>query len=1031
MSDSYAGPVRAMALDALERLAVQLERRKYAMPATKWRLRASDGADREVTLSPYGRFRNLLFRPGVRLSLSTDLTLPNHHAGLAFDGANLRADLFSRFPMQLRVDGEVVFDCPDPPNARGIATIPLVAGVEPRRTYRLDLDIEVPERLIAFGVVLRLSTEQGRARWHRADAAWSKLLLAASRAKSVDEAELIRALPELCARPIGLDLDRFTDSLERAAEGLRPLLDEHAMPPVHMVSHAHVDIEWLWDWPQTKTAFTAVCETALDLLDRVPQLKFSLSQAALYEVVRQEQPAMFDAIAAQVRAGRWEALTSTWVEGDVNLPSGESLARELLAGRLFSERYLDGGSGVWSLPDNFGLTPELPQFLTKAGLRAFYHIRCDPMFKAHGGAYRWRASDGTTAIGVSADSYDAGLMASRVARAAAAAEEYGLSAGILLFGVDGFGAHGVPEDVARVEALSRESWFPDTVCSTLDGYVDAIAEDPLPDFAGEGPTMYEGSYTSIAQVKQRHRRAEAALLQAETASLMAGQPGELDAAWRRLLHLHHHDIIRGTSVVPPEQLDAHCGEIDAASDASLRAAVDRLAQGQSGPIVVVNPLPWARDAVVVADAVPALADCAALTSDGTDRIPVWRPDGRVAFRTRLAPWEVRSFGPAPDAATVSAPPLLTAEDPPEDLLVGEENPKRHFTFANRFFHGVVRGDAGAIVSLVDGASGMQLVNYGRAKPGNDANTSRPELGLNVLQLLQTRPHAMSAWHHHEVALEESLLSTGETAWHVRDELFAVLRTAHKIGPTSVVQDMTVYRDLPWIDVVLHVDWQHGAGENDGMPALKVAFTPDVPDPDLHVGVPYGVARRQANGQEASFQRWLDVSNARGGLAVLADDRYGYDALGPRVRLTLVRSFYDPTLNQDCGRHTFAYTMLPHAGTWRDAALPVLAEEWARPPLVALAEGSGAAATPAALPRLDPASGAVVTCVKPAARGGGTVLRVHQWSGVAGTAVLDGIPDGTTCWRAAFTEEPVEPLPVEGGRVRLDLAPGAVETLLLR
>ena len=70
-------------------------------------------------------------------------------------------------------------------------------------------------------------------------------------------------------------------------------------------------------------------------------------------------------------AGQFEPVGSMWVEPDTNLPSGESLVRQLVHGkRFFLEHYGIETEDCW-LPDAFGYSGNLPQILRSAGVRFF------------------------------------------------------------------------------------------------------------------------------------------------------------------------------------------------------------------------------------------------------------------------------------------------------------------------------------------------------------------------------------------------------------------------------------------------------------------------------------------------------------------------------------------------------------------------------------------------------------------------------------------------------------------------------------
>jgi alpha-mannosidase len=149
----------------------------------------------------------------------------------------------------------------------------------------------------------------------------------------------------------------------------------------------------------------------------------------------------------------------------------------------------------------------------------------------------------------------------------------------------------------------------------------------------------------------------------------------------------------------------------------------------------------------------------------------------------------------------------------------------------------------------------------------------------------------------------------------------------------------------------------------------LCFTPDLPHARVHAGASAGVVESAGNGQESPMQRWADVSDGSYGLGIVTEDRYGYDALGPRLRISLLRSAYDPAVDADLGLHAFRHSMVPLRGTWRDAGLPVLAESLSQPVTVAWPPGESAQPTPRLtarrrpLPVMDPGSGAIISAVK--------------------------------------------------------------------
>ena len=77
------------------------------------------------------------------------------------------------------------------------------------------------------------------------------------------------------------------------------------------------------------------------------------------------------AIRAHVADDRFDLVGSMWVETDCNIPSGESLVRQIVHGRrFFRDEFGVDTPGVW-LPDTFGYSAAMPQILRRAGIDWF------------------------------------------------------------------------------------------------------------------------------------------------------------------------------------------------------------------------------------------------------------------------------------------------------------------------------------------------------------------------------------------------------------------------------------------------------------------------------------------------------------------------------------------------------------------------------------------------------------------------------------------------------------------------------------
>ncbi len=106
----------------------------------------------------------------------------------------------------------------------------------------------------------------------------------------------------------------------------------------------------------------------------------------------------------------------------------------------------------------------------------------------------------------------------------------------------------------------------------------------------------------------------------------------------------------------------------------------------------------------------------------------------------------------------------------------------------------------------------------------------------------------------------------------------------------------------------------------------MAFPLSAHSPKATFEIPYGTIERPTTrntpAERAQFEvpalQWADISDASHGFSLLNDSKYGYDARGNVLRLSLLRSPEWPDPHADEGQHEFTYSLYPHGGNWKDA-----------------------------------------------------------------------------------------------------------------
>ena len=319
-----------------------------------------------------------------------------------------------------------------------------------------------------------------------------------------------------------------------------------------LLGHSHLDVAWLWTYEQTQRKAQRTFAIACDLLDRDPDFVFIQSQPQLYSFVEDADPQLFSRVAEHVAAGRFDPdVAALWVESDCNVPSGESLLRQMLYGAAYCAQRFGTTPRIAWLPDTFGFANTLPQLLAHAGIPYFCttKLQWNDTTKFPYPQFVWEGPDGRSVVGALVQSYDGGPYPWRVSRARERAEPL-----VLGYGDGGGGVTSKMLDQAHDlgEWIHPRKWFDDL----------ASRGDALPVHNDElYLEFHRGVYTTHHDVKFHNALLERALAQAEEllswciavhapAASVAEFRARLHAAWELVLRNQFHDVLPGTSITP-------------------------------------------------------------------------------------------------------------------------------------------------------------------------------------------------------------------------------------------------------------------------------------------------------------------------------------------------------------------------------------------------------------------------------------------------------------------------------------------------
>ncbi|MEH1956572.1 MAG: alpha-mannosidase [Nostoc sp.] len=740
---------------------------------------------------------------------------------------------------------------------------------------------------------------------------------------------------------------------------LAPLLKGEQKSKIFLLGHAHLDLAWLWPVSETWNAAQNTFESVLKLQEDFPELIFCHSTPALYIWIEEHRPDLFQAIQAQVAAGRWEVVGGMWVEPELNLIAGESIVRQLLYGQRYIQEKFGKLSTVEWVPDSFGFCATLPQFFANAGIEYFVtqKLRWNDTTKFDYGAFWWRSPDGCEVFSLM--SALIGQSIDPVKMASYALEwqtQTGLSESLWLPGVGDHGGGPTRDMLETAQRWQKSPFFPDLEFTTAEKYLQEISKagrrqeaestsynsplsspaspaspappaspaspaSPAPSFPTWNDELYlefhRGCYTTHADQKRWNRRCENLLYQAELFATLATvscgvtyPKAEIEAAWKQVLFQQFHDILPGSSItqvyldaLPQWQQVEQVGTKILQS--SLLAIASHITRSEppkpnSLPIFVFNSLNWQRSEVISV-ALPTPEEWQIYDTSGKQLVSqLSEPSTLLFLATEIPPVGYRIFWLSP-----SSPTLQEATSPSSPPLLAD------WILENEFLRVVIDPDTGDLSSVFDKTYQREVLSGAG----------------NQLQAFKDSGQYWDAWNIDPNYAQHPLPSTNlqSIQWLEQGPVQSRLRVVRQLGESEFCQDYILQAGSPLLKIATTVNWQ----ENHVL--VKAAFPLNLEADFATYEIPCGAIRRptkpETPAEQAKWEvpalRWADLTAEdtipnRYGVSLLNDCKYGYDSKPNQLRLTLLRSPNWPDSEADRGFHEFTYTLYPHAGSWESA-----------------------------------------------------------------------------------------------------------------
>jgi alpha-mannosidase len=620
------------------------------------------------------------------------------------------------------------------------------------------------------------------------------------------------------------------------------------------VGHAHLDLLWLWPYRETRRKALRTFANQVYLARKYPEYRYVVSQPQQLEFISEDDPKLYKDVMDLLKSGQFEPVGGSWVENDTNVSGEESLVRQELYGQKYWKEHLGHYVNVRWLPDSFGFSGALPQILRESGQKYFVTIKISwcrmTAFPYH--TFYWEGIDGSKVL-----------------------------------------VHMPPEGDYNSKACPQNLLLPEKDrFKKSDGKKEALCVYGIGD-GGAGPSEYQ---------------VEAVLREGNVPYLPKTKPGYVKDFFESIdgqklcthqgeMYLENHRGT-GTSQSESKQNNRRFEEemkslemlLASSKDQSEKAAIDKL---------------W-KEAMLY-----QFHDC--LPGSCIERV-YKECDERYAAMFEaiegIANKRGYSFEPAKGRSFVnhlseSVGRIVKGEDGyyllsagagqsaplKEEKKIGDIKAK---TLKTDFLKVALKDD-GCLGKIVSAKTGKELLS-----------------SANRLRVFVDKGDAWNIPMDYRMQPERYLKLESQEIEEYED--FCLIRNAYSYGPSKVSEEVYVYKHRPLIE------FHHDNAWKDLASMLRAEFVPSVYSNTIHSEIQFGYLDRPTTDNtdheramyECQAQKYIDISGARQGVAVLNCSKSGYYAKEGIISLDLLRSTNYPCVSGDTRRPTsYSYAIYPH------------------------------------------------------------------------------------------------------------------------
>lgn len=671
--------------------------------------------------------------------------------------------------------------------------------------------------------------------------------------------------------------EKVLSQIKKAEEILEPFRRYAKKINIHLIGHAHIDMNWLWTYDETKRVCVRDFTSMVALMEEFPAITFSQSQSHVYKIVEEENPELFSKVQKRIKEKRWEVTANAWVENDLNTVCGESLVRHILYSKKYAKEKLGGLSPIMWCPDEFGHPATIPSIIADAGIKYYFHMRCGKDYPL----YIWEGPDKSQVIAFKTV-YNNAILPERIIPPLLKFIRLYPEINDVMFPY-GIGDHGggpTRTDYRMKKKMEEKPCFPNFIFSTTEKYFKTIERfrPKLPVVKGELNTIFEGCYTTHSDIKDINRKCEDTLVTLESIlalyTLRNGRLDEKDTEklenlWQKTLFNQFHDILCGSAIKAAYQYSVEMGNQVVSEAKSLIEKYGKMIpeKGESS-LVLFNPAGWETSAIVH------------IQSENKDYLVEKIPASGFVVKNS------ENFFDTPRKTIVQ---------------------KSQTNWETEFYQISIDPETGTIRSLYDRKNKRIVLNTAAKEVPEDPSSWWAETSSNLISVYYEQPHRMSAWIIGNIISKENLFTT-EKIETDQQPFRTIITVKRRYKSSQIIQKTILYPEFPYIDFETIIDWNETGNGDTGVPMLRTNFCFDMENPSTYYETPFGSIKRRSNGKECPGLRWAAMKEKNYWAGLITKNRHGFNASGNNLSITLLRNAYEPDSQSDTGHHEISYRL---------------------------------------------------------------------------------------------------------------------------